>query len=105
MLHDKDEVRPGDLVFLTPRTKQAPRICYGRPPATVISVIGWPYVTLMVRGVSGEQTIHRDNINKTAAKTGKTKGQGDGVQETGAAANLPADPGRDHDGWQEPTLL
>lgn len=105
MLHNKDDVAPGDGVFLTPRTKQAPRICYSRPPATVISTDPWPYVTVAIMGVAGETDIHKDNINKRQTKTHASKGEGDGVQEHEAAATLPADQGRDHDGWQEPTLL
>jgi hypothetical protein len=77
MLNNKEDANVGDTVFLTPRSKQAPRICYGRYAVTVTSLADWPYVTVQLNGAA--HNIHRDNINKSASKVGKTRSDGDGV--------------------------
>lgn len=104
MLHNRDDVQVGDRVYLVPKTKQAPPICYTRrAPVSVVSLDRWPYVQVQVGALI--YNIHRDNISKHKPKHHVAKGEGDSNTGTEAAASLPADPGREHDGWQEPTLL
>jgi hypothetical protein len=55
-------LRPGDTVWLTPKTRTCPRICWQRPRCTVVAV-GYPYVE-----VKAGRTVHRihvDNIRRS----------------------------------------
>lgn len=60
-------LRPGDTVWLAPRTPSAPAICYARPAVVVVVVrVSTPYVVVRVKGREGptgpEYEIHEDHI-------------------------------------------
>jgi hypothetical protein len=56
------DLRPGDVVWLVPRTIGAPGITY-KQLRGVVTAVGEPYLTVDVAGELHE--IHRDNLRRS----------------------------------------
>lgn len=56
------DLRKDERVFLFPKTRTAPSICYLRPAATVLEKPTWAYVTVLVDGEAEPRSIHVDNV-------------------------------------------
>jgi hypothetical protein len=64
----RGDLRVGEIIWLTPKTKTAPRICWQQPQAEILSIeLG--YVTVKIG--AEEHRVHRDNIRRTDPETGK----------------------------------
>ncbi|BFU46701.1 hypothetical protein [Krasilnikovia sp. MM14-A1004] len=58
----RGDLRPGDTVWLRPKTLGCPTICWKQPRATVIGV---DHTYLIVKVGRREHRIHADNIRRT----------------------------------------
>lgn len=111
---NQDDAEVGGTVYLRPTTKQAPRECYLRLAAVIVSYVGWPMVTVRVfdvpnDGYGREITVHRDNIGIRRKTKEKTQGDGQNAGEVGksnirpfARPVKPIDP---ESGYEEPVLF
>lgn len=85
---NKDDAEMGQVVFLRPQTKLAPRECHLRLAAEILDMAQWPIV--YVKTETGKYlSVHRDNIGLHPPVVKKKQGDG---QDTSAIKVKPAFP-------------
>lgn len=81
MLRSVDDVKPEQVVFLTPHTKMAGRWCWMKKEAVVIDAkTHWPRVKVSVTHDGGrvDAYVHKDDIKLKAETKTRQADMGDG---------------------------
>jgi hypothetical protein len=86
----RGDLRPGDTVWLAPRTLAAPLICHREPAATLVRFDS-PYMVVTVDGA--EYRIHEDNVRRSNPHAARR-----------AERLRPKARPRARQGWEEPPL-